>query len=453
MPLNIQLRHDTAANWLAADPVLMAGEVGIDLDTGKIKIGNGSDSWTELPFALTGPEGPAGPPALALSGPVLITPAGAPLLIQLLTRDAYTDYIVQAGNGQVSLEGNTITYIGQALGTDTLTLYAGDAERSLSVEVIANTLGDAPSAPPSFGAPTEGGFYAGAIWDTVTTATGAVTVGTGVVTVTIAPADLPSFYLDQRIRLATTDSRNAILEGRVIAGSGDQLTVELDTVLAGTLGASYSGWVVVTRWRVIVAPKSSGENASVAWKTSNTSGPTATRTLTNGRAATASMEAENTAPSSPVYPLARWISALNALGGINGYTDWYIPARDELELLWRDLKPVTNNNYTTVDRANGGTYTRDGNFSDASAAHGTNRHSDPPGGAYTAGAPAQTAAAAFQAGGAEALSFGSAYYWSSSEFSATSGWSQYYRSSNPGYQNDYAKTASIRARAVRRSIL
>ncbi len=33
MPLNIQLRHDTAANWLAADPVLMAGEVGIDLDT------------------------------------------------------------------------------------------------------------------------------------------------------------------------------------------------------------------------------------------------------------------------------------------------------------------------------------------------------------------------------------------------------------------------------------
>ena len=85
--------------------------------------------------------------------------------------------------------------------------------------------------------------------------------------------------------------------------------------------------------------------------------------------------------------------------------------------------------------------------------HGANRNSDPAGDAYTATVPAQTAATAFQSGGAEALTFGSAYYWSSSESSATNAWSQTYFTSIPGYQNYNNKTYTSRARACRRSIL
>lgn len=50
MAVQIQLRNDTAANWTSADPILARGEVGVEIDTNKMKIGTGTDSWTELPY-------------------------------------------------------------------------------------------------------------------------------------------------------------------------------------------------------------------------------------------------------------------------------------------------------------------------------------------------------------------------------------------------------------------
>jgi len=50
MTRRIQLRRDTTTNWEGADPVLAAGEVGVDLTTGQIKIGDGTLSWTELSY-------------------------------------------------------------------------------------------------------------------------------------------------------------------------------------------------------------------------------------------------------------------------------------------------------------------------------------------------------------------------------------------------------------------
>lgn len=46
----IQLRHDTAANWTSANPVLLEGEVGLELDTLKQKVGDGSTAWNSLPY-------------------------------------------------------------------------------------------------------------------------------------------------------------------------------------------------------------------------------------------------------------------------------------------------------------------------------------------------------------------------------------------------------------------
>jgi hypothetical protein len=52
MTRRIQLRRDTAANWTSVDPVLAAGEVGVDLDTLKIKVGNGTLRWSELDYLV-----------------------------------------------------------------------------------------------------------------------------------------------------------------------------------------------------------------------------------------------------------------------------------------------------------------------------------------------------------------------------------------------------------------
>jgi hypothetical protein len=46
----IKLRRDTAADWTTADPILGAGELGIETDTNRIKIGDGATEWTGLPY-------------------------------------------------------------------------------------------------------------------------------------------------------------------------------------------------------------------------------------------------------------------------------------------------------------------------------------------------------------------------------------------------------------------
>lgn len=57
----IQLRRGTAAQWTAANPVLAQGEIGIELDTGQFKVGNGTTAWAGRPYGgIQGPQGNAG---------------------------------------------------------------------------------------------------------------------------------------------------------------------------------------------------------------------------------------------------------------------------------------------------------------------------------------------------------------------------------------------------------
>lgn len=51
MAVNIQLRRGNASEWTSANPVLMEGELGLELDTGKYKIGNGSTAWNSLSYS------------------------------------------------------------------------------------------------------------------------------------------------------------------------------------------------------------------------------------------------------------------------------------------------------------------------------------------------------------------------------------------------------------------
>ena len=62
MSVQIQLRRGLAAAWAAANPVLAQAEMGVEIDTQKFKIGNGSTVWNSLPYGgLVGAEGPQGP--------------------------------------------------------------------------------------------------------------------------------------------------------------------------------------------------------------------------------------------------------------------------------------------------------------------------------------------------------------------------------------------------------
>ena len=49
--IRIQLRNDTAENWTNANPILLKGEMGVETDTGKTKIGNGTAHWEDLKYS------------------------------------------------------------------------------------------------------------------------------------------------------------------------------------------------------------------------------------------------------------------------------------------------------------------------------------------------------------------------------------------------------------------
>lgn len=77
----IQFRRGSSSQWAQVNPVLLDGEPGIELNTGKFKLGDGTNPWTSLQYA--GNQGPTGTASNVpeTSGaityaPTAVTPAG-----------------------------------------------------------------------------------------------------------------------------------------------------------------------------------------------------------------------------------------------------------------------------------------------------------------------------------------------------------------------------------------
>ena len=50
MAIQIQLRRGTALEWTNANTILSIGEIGVEHDTGKFKLGNGTSNWNSLQY-------------------------------------------------------------------------------------------------------------------------------------------------------------------------------------------------------------------------------------------------------------------------------------------------------------------------------------------------------------------------------------------------------------------
>ena len=51
MAVQIQLRRDSSSNWTSANPTLALGELGLETDGYRYKIGDGATAWTSLGYA------------------------------------------------------------------------------------------------------------------------------------------------------------------------------------------------------------------------------------------------------------------------------------------------------------------------------------------------------------------------------------------------------------------
>ena len=59
IPIRVQHKRMTASEWASSSLILLDGELGIESDTGKVKVGNGSNRFANLQY-LTGPKGDRG---------------------------------------------------------------------------------------------------------------------------------------------------------------------------------------------------------------------------------------------------------------------------------------------------------------------------------------------------------------------------------------------------------
>jgi hypothetical protein len=146
MAIRIQLRRDTAANWTSSNPVLRAGELGIETDTLKFKIGNGSSTWTQITsyanitptglsnslgsYILSADQGNPGGPAELDSNGDLVVPENS---VILWNDDAHT-YSTTLTATQPTAD-RTITFP-NATGTVALTTDITAAVDAITTDVI-----------------------------------------------------------------------------------------------------------------------------------------------------------------------------------------------------------------------------------------------------------------------------------------------------------------------------
>lgn len=180
---------------------------------------------------------------------------------------------------------------------------------------------------------------------------------------------------------------------------------------AGQISTAGNG---VADYYLIVAPVASGQS-TLQWKTTDTS-TSGTASVIDGPGNSASM-------NNASHPAAQFCESLT----IGGFSDWYLPAKNELEVCYYNLKPTTQSNYTSSSGVNTNAV--------------PSRSSD-----YTSGTPAQTSSADFKDTGAE--DFVADNYWSSTQRGSDIGWIQDF--SNGDQTSLAAKTLSLKVRAVRR---
>lgn len=92
----VQTKRDTSANWAYVNPVLLPGEIGIDITVLNFKVGDGATAWSSLPYYI---ESNAAPDAHTIVAGVTNTPltipytsATAPRYIAVKTSDGSYDW-------------------------------------------------------------------------------------------------------------------------------------------------------------------------------------------------------------------------------------------------------------------------------------------------------------------------------------------------------------------------
>lgn len=198
------------------------------------------------------------------------------------------------------------------------------------------------------------------------------------------------------------------------------------------IGAAYGGGyfagqinVSGTVYNLVVADITVGQTFGKTWGVMGVT--TGITSVINGPTNSASLAALGT-----LYEAATFCEGLNT----GGYTDWYMPAKNELEVCYYFLKPTTNQN---------------------APSYGSNANAvspEPISTTYTNSgglplSPAQTIATNFRSGASSQEFVSTDAYFTSTEVNSNSAWNQGFYNGTQG-NDDYKSGTTFYTRAVRR---
>jgi hypothetical protein len=231
-------------------------------------------------------------------------------------------------------------------------------------------------------------------------------------------------------RKGSSSRLNAQANVALIVSSAIQPPPALGSALGGgyfvgQISTTGSG---IADYNLVIAPKSSGQSGSqLVYKNALTATAGATSQV-DGAANTADIVADG---NSTVYPAAHYCNDLV----IGGFSDWYLPAFNELEICYYNMKPDTNSNNTS---------------------YGTNPNSIPARESnYTAGNPARTTLTDWQFNqypgpvGAECFVYNGSFYWASTKGTSNANASAQRFQTGTQYANTY-KTNGGYVRGMRK---
>ncbi len=252
---------------------------------------------------------------------------------------------------------------------------------------------------------------------------------------TVRTTNVPDVIATPSITAPTGTNNNPA----VFSPAGLTVTGSLYTITSGSPGVhNNSDWEVFggltngtrnpqTSGIVSTVAGSAGTSGTIQYKNANTADPNPALAQNVVYGEIPQDNALAAGQPAGTYPLFEWAAGLNT-ANFNGFNDWYIPAKNELEILYFNLKPTIDNNVTTSGINPNAVPARGGNYS-------------------AGGPPNQTTATLFQGTNAQALSTSS--YWSATQDSSSTAnaWTQGFFN---GGVTSLSKPGNSYARVIRR---
>jgi hypothetical protein len=271
MAVQLQLRRGTASQWTAANTLLAQGELGLETDTGKLKIGDGSTAWTSLAYYTAGSS--AVTSVNGFTGTVVLTASDISGLGTIATQAAnnvtitggsitgITDLAIADGGTGASTASGARTNLGLVIGTDVLAPNGSAASLTSFPTFNQNTTGTSSNVTGTV-AIANGG-------------TGATTAGAALTALGAYAASNPSGYTSNTgtvTSVGLTAPTGLTVTGSPVTTSGT-LALSMTAGYAIPTTASQANWDTAYGW---------GNHASAGYVVSGGAlGTPSSGTLTN----------------------------------------------------------------------------------------------------------------------------------------------------------------------------